>query len=71
MTVHVASSETVRLSCQELIKELVGGKKMNVSDLVTRLTDIGKLNDAADHLNTQKTGGDSLKKQQLGLAVTS
>jgi len=28
MAVHAASSETVRLSCQELIKELVGGKKM-------------------------------------------
>ncbi len=37
MTVHAASSETVRLSCQELIKELVDGKKMKVSDLVKKL----------------------------------
>ncbi len=48
MTVHAASSETVRLSRQEFIKELVGGKKMKVSDLVNKLTDIAKFNESDD-----------------------
>jgi hypothetical protein len=65
MAVHAASSETVRLSCQELIKELVGGKKMKVSDLVKKLTVIAKFNEADDHLNAhaQRNGGGSRKKQ--------
>jgi hypothetical protein len=51
MTVHAGSSETVRLSCQELIKELVGGKKVKVSDLVKKLTVIAKFNKSDDHLS--------------------
>jgi hypothetical protein len=62
MAVHAASSETVRLSCQELIKELVGGKKMQVTDLVKKLTAIAKFNEADEHLNTQRNGGGSRKK---------
>jgi hypothetical protein len=67
MAVHTASSETVRLSCQKLIKELVGGKKMKVSDLVKKLTVIAKFNEADDHLNAhaQRNGGGSRKKSNL------
>jgi hypothetical protein len=67
--VHAASSETVRLSYQELIKESVGGKKMKVSDLVKKLTDIAKFNEADYHLNTQQAGGGSRKNKQLCLTV--
>ena len=65
MAVHAASSETVRLSCQKLIKELVDGKKMKVSNLVKKLTVIAKFNEADDHLNAhaQRNGGGSRKKQ--------
>ena len=71
MTVQAASSETVRLSCQELIKELVGGKKMKVSDLVKKLTVIAKFNEADDHLNAhaQRTGG-GIRKRQLDSIVS-
>jgi hypothetical protein len=71
MAVHAASSETVRLSCQELIKELVGGKKMKVSDLVKKLTVIAKFNEADDHLNAhaQRTGG-GIRKRQLDSIVS-
>ncbi len=53
------------LSCQELIKKKVGGKKMKVSDLVKKLTVIPKFNEDDDHLNAhaQRNGGGSRKKQ--------
>ncbi len=73
MSVHVPSSQTVRLSYQELIKKLVVTIKMKVSDLVKNLIDIAKdtpkFNEVDNHLNSQQAGGDSRKNNQLGLTV--